>query len=115
MKSGTMYEQRDIVIVPFPFSDLSAVKHRPVLIISNNKDNKESEDIVTCGITSNLNNAKHSVLIENNNLELGYIPSKSRIKVDKLFTLDKSIIIKRVAKINNETLDKVKKEFINII
>ena len=115
MKFGTMYEQGEIIIVPFPFSDLSGVKQRPVLVLSKNKDNQESDDIITCGITSNLKNAKCSVLIEKSNLELGSIPTKSRIKVDKLFTLDKSTIIKKVAKVNRETFDKVRKEFFSLI
>lgn len=30
-----IYRQRDIALVPFPFSDLSQQKVRPVLILSN--------------------------------------------------------------------------------
>ncbi len=33
---GIMYKQREIVLLPFPYSDLSAIKKRPILIISNN-------------------------------------------------------------------------------
>ena len=110
-----MFEQGEILIVPFPFSNLTGSKQRPVLVISKNTYNKDTEDIITCGITSNLKDAKHSVLIGNNNLEYGQIPTQSRIKVDKLFTMDKSIIKKKIAKINNETMDKVKKEFMNLI
>ena len=43
------------------------------------------------------------------------IPIKSRIRVDKLFTLDKNIINKKIAKVNKETFEKVKKEFYNLI
>jgi len=106
-----MYEQGEIVIVPFPFSDLSGIKQRPVLILSKDIDNKISDDIITCGITSNLKNIKYSVFIENKDLEAGEIPTKSRIKIDKLFTLNKNIVKKRVAKINEAVLSKVKEEF----
>ena len=67
------------------------------------------------GITSKLKNVKCSVLIDNANLERGEIPDKSRIKIDKLFTLEKSIIKKRVAKINQATLLKVKEEFMKLV
>jgi len=30
-----MYKQKEIVLVPFPYSDLSSSKKRPVLIVSN--------------------------------------------------------------------------------
>lgn len=106
-----MFSQGDIIIVPFPFSNLSGLKQRPVLILSNNHDNSMSDDIITCGITSNLKDSKHSVLIDNIDLEEGIIPLKSRIKVDKLFTLEKSIIRKKIAKINKNSLNKVSLEF----
>ncbi len=84
MKSGIMFEQGDIVIVPFPFTDLSSVKQRPVLVLSKNEYNTKSEDIVTCGITSNLKNKEYSVILDNSHLEGGSIPTKSMIKVDKM-------------------------------
>ena len=110
-----MYKQGEIIVVPFPFSDLSSVKQRPVLILSKIQDIEKSQDIVTCGITSNLKDSSHSVLIENNNLLEGTIPLKSRVKVDKLFSLDKNIIIKSVARLNKETFQKVREEFCKLV
>lgn len=115
MISGITFEQGDILIVPFPFSDLSSIKQRPVLILSKSSYNREAEDIVTCGITSNLRDAMHSVLIDNKDLESGSIPRASRIKVDKLFTIEKSIVKKKIGKINYLTMDMVRKEFINLV
>ncbi len=43
-----MYKQREIVLVPFPYSDLSAVKRRPVLVISNDDYNISYPDILVC-------------------------------------------------------------------
>ncbi|MBS3092027.1 type II toxin-antitoxin system PemK/MazF family toxin [Candidatus Pacearchaeota archaeon] len=110
-----MFKQGDIIVVPFPFSDLSGFKQRPVLILSNDYDNLNSEDTITCGITSNLKDIKHSVLIDSENLEEGSIPLKSRIKVDKIFTLERKIIRKKVAKVDRGTLIKVKNEFLKLI
>lgn len=110
-----MYEQGEIIIVPFPFSDLSFIKQRPVLILSKDSDNIISEDIITCGITSNLKNIRHSVLIDSKNLSKGKIPTQSRIKLDKLFTINKQIIKKKIAKINETTMKKVKQEFHELV
>lgn len=115
MKFGTTYKQGDIVIVPFPFSDLSSIKQRPVLILSKSEDIKQNEEIITCGITSNLQNMRNSVIIDNSNLQTGKIPIKSRIKIDKLFTLDKKIIIKKVASLRSESFERVRHEFQKLI
>lgn len=115
MKYGMMFEQGEILIVPFPFTDLSGVKQRPVLVISNNDYNKNTNDIVTCGITSNLKDSDYSVLIDNSDLIEGSIPVKSRIKVDKLFTLEQSIIKKRVGKVDQRIFDKVKNAIMQLI
>ncbi len=115
MKFGTLFEQGDILIVPFPFSNLRTIRQRPVLVISADKYNKSSEDIIVCGITSNLKDVRCSVLLDDGCLLKGKLPVKSRIKVDKLFTIDKSIIKKNIAKINRETFEKVKEEFFRLV
>ena len=110
-----MYKQGEIIIVPFPFSDLSMIKRRPVLVISNNKHNSLGDDVITCGITSNIRDKKSSIIIDNNSLEIGTIPKTSAIKVDKLFTIEKRTVIKKVAKIKEEFLEKVKEEFKRLV
>jgi len=49
-----MYKRGEIVLIPVPFSDLSSVKKRPVLVISNTSHNFTSSDILVAAITSNL-------------------------------------------------------------
>ena len=115
MKFGTLFKQGDIVIVPFPFSDLKGTKQRPVLVLSKSEYNDNCEDIITCGITSNKKNSGYSIMVDNKDLIEGNIPSPSRIKTDKLFTLNKIIVIKKIARVNKETFEKVKKEFFNLI
>ena len=51
--SGIIYKQREIVLLPFPYSDLSSTKKRPALIVSNNNYNERFNDVVVCVITSN--------------------------------------------------------------
>ncbi len=115
MKFGMQFKQGDVLIVPFPFSDLGGLRQRPVLVLSNNNYNDSCKDIITCGITSNLKNAQCSVLLDNDNLLEGEIPIKSRIKVDKLFTLEKSIIKKKIARLDKECMEKVRKEFVGLV
>ncbi len=110
MKSGTTYKQGEIVLIPFPFTDLSTKKKRPVLVLSNDEYNKRTEDFIVCGITSNIKDSEFSVLIESKDLESGYLPKPSRIKIDKIFTLEQSLVIKKFARLKSDTMVKLKQE-----
>ena len=112
--SGTRFEQGEIVLVPFPFTDLTSIKQRPVLVLSNARYNQRTEDIVTCGITSNVKNEEYSVMIENKDLVEGNLPAASRIKVDKLFTLQQSLVEKKIARIKKEKFEEVQKELMRL-
>lgn len=93
--SGIIYKQREIVLLPFPYSDLSFTKKRPALIVSNNNYNERFNDVVVYVITSNLFKDDFSIEIENADLDYGILPEESVVKIHKLFTIDKSKIIKK--------------------
>jgi len=89
------YKQREIVLVPFPYSDLTSTKRRPVLIISNDDYNRKFHDVVVCVITSNQFKDSYSIELENEDLEIGVLPESSIVRVHKLFTIHQSKIIKK--------------------
>ncbi len=116
MKSGqAIYNQGDIILVPFPFSDLSLSKIRPVLVISNDSYNQNYLDVVVCGITSNLHPTDYSIFIEQNDLETGFLKVKSKIKVDAIMALEKTVFLKTIGKIKTEVLDQVKDHLLKLI
>lgn len=95
-----IYRQRDIVLVPFPFSDLSGQKVRPVLILSNDTYNQQSADVVVCGLTTNLRPAPYSLIVDVTDVEqLDTLKHRSKIKVDTLASLHQSILIKTIARL----------------
>jgi len=104
---GTKFNQRKIVLVPFPYSDLTNTKKRPVLIISNNDYNNRMEDVVVCVITSKIYDDDYSVQLLNENLIFGALPEESCIIAHKLFTINKSKIIKIFSQIDRETFQNV--------
>ncbi|MGI0088422.1 MAG: type II toxin-antitoxin system PemK/MazF family toxin [Nitrosotalea sp.] len=114
MRSGIRFEQGEIVLVPFPFTNLASSKKRPVLILSKSSYNKRSSDFVCCGITSNIKSVDHSVLVQSKDLVKGFLPKPSRIKVSTIFTLEKSIVIRYLGKVQGNVMGKVKKELSNI-
>jgi mRNA interferase MazF len=94
-----MINQRDLLLVPFPFSDQSGRKVRPVIVVSNDEFNKYSEDIIVVGMTSNIIKTKYTTPIANSDLEEGKLITPCCIKAENILKLDKEMIIKKIGKI----------------
>lgn len=98
------YCQKDIVLIPFPYSDLIGSKKRPALIISNEKINK-TEDRICCLVTSNIH--EKDIEIKNSDFKNGRLPFKSSVRPHRIFTIDKKIIIKKFCVINDKFHNKI--------
>ncbi len=101
------YKIGDIVLIKFPFTDLSQSKKRPVLVI---KDENDLHDIVCFQITSN-RDSKNILKINHNNLINSKLTLQSFIKYDKCFTLNSNIIDKKIAAVTPELLMNIKTLF----
>lgn len=99
-----MYEQQDIVLIPFPYSDLTGMKRRPALIVSNKKINS-TEDRICCLITSN--KPDYGLKIDKEFLRNGNLPFQSWIKPHRLFTIPERIIVKKLCSITKAFHDQV--------
>lgn len=93
--------QRDIVLVPFPFTDFETTKKRPVLVVSNNDINRKQLDFIGLAITSKIRRGPYSVQAKDSDLEAGSFPKQSEIRCDKIATIKKKLIIKKLCKLNN--------------
>jgi mRNA interferase MazF len=105
-----MPEQGDILLVPFPFTDLSSQKRRPVIVISNNSYNKKTTDILVVAMTSNPVEVDYSFAITSDDLEKGTLNHPGKVRVDKIYTLAQSIVIKTFGRVNEKLLECIRKE-----
>jgi len=108
-----MYKRGEIVLVPVPFSDLSTIKRRPVLVVSNTSHNDTSRDMTVVAITSNLQ--QRGIMIETNDLLVGKLPKPSLIRCEKIYTVEQRIVIKRIGIVSGDVLNCVTKEIIELI
>ncbi len=108
------FEAGDVVLVPFPFTDLTASKTRPALVISRGSYNEGSRDVVLLGMTSNLTNAAHSILVDDGDLSDGTLAATSRVKVDKIVSLEQRLVRKTVASLDPATLQRVMRELLSL-
>lgn len=110
-----MYKQGDILIIPIPFSDLTSNKKRPVLVVSNSEYNNKTEDLIVMAITSNLESKDYTILFTNEDLTEGSLKLTSCIRVDKIYTLSKNIVVKKFGLVNANILEKVRFELNRLV
>jgi len=104
-----MPEQGDIVLIPIPFTDLSSQKRRPVIIVSNDTYNHKTTDIVVVAMTSNPDTTDYSFTVTSSDLEKGALNRPGKVRVDKIYTLSQSIVVKTFGRVNVATLDRIRK------
>jgi len=112
MKGGIMYNQGDIVLVPFPFSDLSGAKLRPALIISNHDANKK-EDRICALVTSQPN--EEGIQLSDLSFSEGKLPFTSWVKPGRLFTIDQKIIKKKLGRLSKKTTSEITQNIADLI
>jgi len=101
----------DVVVIPFPFSDLSQSKKRPALVITSLK----GEDIILAQITSKNIYDEYAVELREKDFIEGGLKVNSNIRVNKLFTASRDLILYKVGRINQEKIDEVINKIIEII
>ncbi len=95
-----IYKKWDIILVPFPFTNLTKSKKRPALIVSPNRYNK-GEDIVIAFITSKLDVAKKLGDYKILQWKEAELPLPSMVRM-KFATIANSIVIKKLGMLVKE-------------
>jgi mRNA interferase MazF len=101
----------DVVVVPFPFSDLSRAKRRPALVIAE----LEGNDLILCQITSQRIRDRYAVLIDENDFETGTLRQRSNVRPNRIFTADRHIILYPVGHLKPDKLKEVIERIVDIL
>ena len=100
----------DIVVVPFPFSDLSASKRRPAIVLAD----LIGDDLILSQITSRNVSDSMSIAIDPDDVTGGVLSIASNIRPNKLFTADDSIVLYKIGTLKADKLKKVITKVIEI-
>jgi mRNA-degrading endonuclease toxin of MazEF toxin-antitoxin module len=101
----------DVVVVPFPFSDLTQAKRRPALVISK----LDGDDAILCQITSKTVIDKYAISLTDDAFLSGSLRQDSNIRPNKIFTADCHIILYRAGHLREEKLAEVIERIISIL
>ncbi|WP_204723372.1 type II toxin-antitoxin system PemK/MazF family toxin [Fastidiosibacter lacustris] len=106
MKSITIYNVGDVILVPFPFTNLRASKRRPAVVVSKQSYQNERRDIILMAITSQIK------------MPLGYgecvlcqwkqagLPKPSMLK-PLIATIEQDNILKKLGTLTSVDIDKL--------
>lgn len=83
-----------MVLVPFPFTDLSTIKQRPALVVSPDAWNASQPDVILVAITSQMGVAPevHDLVLGAADVAAAGLPKPSRIRATKLFTMHAGLL-----------------------
>lgn len=110
-----MIFQRDVVLISFPFSNLRESKVRPAVVMSNDEYNKSFADFIAVPLTSNMKIKNNTLLITTAELESGRLIVNSQAKVDTIFSVEQSLIRKKIGRIKKTVHEDLKKILLKII
>jgi len=108
-------EQRDIVLISFPFSNFKNEKVRPSIVVSNSVYNRKFDDIIVVPLTSNLEFRDYAISLTNQDLETGKIIKESKIKVDRIFSINKKAVQMIIGRINREKFSSIKEMIYKLV
>jgi mRNA interferase MazF len=106
--------QKEVVLLPYPFSNLEQKKVRPAIVISNNNFNKICNDFIAVPLTSVIKDEPFSLAINQNDLRNGKLIRPSRVRLDRIFSVEKRLVQMKIGDVNDTFFDKLKSEIIEV-
>lgn len=105
------FGRASVVLVDFPFSDLSNSKLRPAVVLAQ----ASSQDWFLCQITSNAKIDERAIEIKDADFVTGSLRQRSFARPNKIFTGHESLINRRVGILSDSVAGKIADAVIAIL
>ncbi|MBA2617890.1 MAG: type II toxin-antitoxin system PemK/MazF family toxin [Rubrobacter sp.] len=92
-----------VVLVRFPFSDLSRSKLRPAVVLAD----AGRGDWVLCQVTSNPYSDPRTIRLSSEDFQTGSLRRDSYARPGKLFTANHGLIVRQVGDLSDEALQRI--------
>lgn len=105
----TRCRRGDVVLVPFPFTDLSTIKQRPALVVSPDAWNACQPDVILVAITSQMGVAPevHDLVLGAADVAAAGLPKPSRVRATKLFTMHAGLLKRTLGRLPETSIQAV--------
>ena len=100
-----------VVLVPFPFSDLTQSKRRPAVVLAD----ADRGDWILCQLTSKPYADARAVEIKDMDFERGGLRLTSYARPAKLFTAHESLFLSEAGVLKSESLKRITDEVVRVI
>ncbi len=103
----------DIILVPFPFAELTNRKVRPGVFVCETAD--KYKDIVVCAISSVVPTllGANEILLRPNPVNM--LRSDSVIKIDRIVTVKRRDVIAQIGKLDDTILEAFREKFKQLV
>jgi mRNA interferase MazF len=92
-----------VVLIPFPFSDLSRSKLRPAVVLAA----ADRDDLILCQITSNPYSDSRAIELLVSDFRVGALQRTSYVRPGKLFTANSALILEEVGLLREPVRERV--------
>lgn len=101
----TSCRRGDVVLVPFPFTDLSTTKQRPALVVSPDAWNAAQSDVMLVALTSQMSVAPgaQDLVLAPTDVTAAGLPKPSRVRTTKLFTMHQGLLKRTLGHLPDST------------
>jgi mRNA interferase MazF len=100
-----------VVLVPFPFSDLTQAKLRPAVVLAD----ASRDDWILCQVTSNPYSDPQAITLADSDFRTGSLRVTSFARPGKLFTANSSLLVRQVGSLKNEAVKNIVEAVISIL
>lgn len=100
-----------VVLVRFPFSDLSSSKRRPAVVLAA----AGRDDYVLCQVTGNRYADLQAIEIKDSDFVRGSITRTSYVRPSKLFTANGSLIAREVGRLDRKVRSRIVEEVYRLL
>ncbi len=104
-------EVGDVVVLKFPFSDLSASRRRPALVLAA----AGNDDWICLQITSKPYADAHAIKLDEADFSTGSLQRVSYVRPGKLFTAHGTLFENVVGRIRPATMDRIRSVMVELV